>query len=239
MAIDRLYAVFATVPRPTAVKGCSHCFDEREHAALMSPVPLRELSAAALRPYAASVLSTVGETADFRYFLPRMFEIACTDDDAWPDFGHMMSRLLIAGWATWAPDEQDSLRSLMHAYWRSVLAAPPGRSSAYNVLEAIGEAEHDLAHYLAAWARAISDPAAAANLLDLMQYSTWPLDHDFYRWNLPVDEQRDQFVDWIHGSELRAALDEAHAITDTAEARQTLNDINELITRFTPSPDAS
>ncbi|MCD0447198.1 hypothetical protein LO763_26635 [Glycomyces sp. A-F 0318] len=232
-AIDRLYTVFGRIPRPVVIEACSHCFDEREMNALLKPVPLRDLSAEALLPYTGSVLSTVGEVADFQYFLPRMFEIVCTDD-TWPDLAYLAGRLAVAGWTNWDAEEQAALRDLLHAYWRQTLASLSSPWDADNVLEAIGNAELDLGPYLDEWASALRDPPAAAQLRGLMQYSTRPLNHDFHRSNTTLDKQHDQFVRWLHGSELRAALNDAFATAETQEARQTLTDIDELLEIFAP-----
>jgi hypothetical protein len=190
-ALGRLYEAFAHVPRPEAVEGCSHCFTESEGAALLAPVPLRELSAKTLRPYTASALFTVGEAADFRYFLPRMLDIACTDASAWPDLGSLGGRLRIAEWSTWAPEEQAAIRDLLHTYWKAALAEQTGHRSAESVLEDIGEIEDELTPYLEEWTHSICMPAAAAGLRELLWYSTRPVEPDFPRSNTrPVTDTR-------------------------------------------------
>jgi hypothetical protein len=143
-AIDRLYEVFGRVPRPTAIEYCPHCFLADEEQALLAPVPLRELPIEALQPYAANVMMTVGGTADFRYFLPRIFEVACTEGFDWPDLESVFSRLRFAAWPEWDQAEQAAVRGLFAAFW----AQPGAGFDAADVLCAIGNAEDDLTPYL-------------------------------------------------------------------------------------------
>jgi hypothetical protein len=73
-AIDRLYAAFAHVPRPAKIDYCDHCVTADELRAVLAPVELRELPVDVLRPYISSVMLTVGDVDDFRYFVPRILE---------------------------------------------------------------------------------------------------------------------------------------------------------------------
>lgn len=63
-AIDRLYAAFSGVRRPSVIEYCTCCFSADEEQALLAPVALRQLSIDVLRPYAFDVLLTVGDAAD-------------------------------------------------------------------------------------------------------------------------------------------------------------------------------
>ena len=83
-SIEGLYRAFADVPRPRQIEGCQHCLDDRDIHVLLS-TPLRELTPSDLAPYASSAFLTVGDAADYLYFLPRILEISATDDAWWPD----------------------------------------------------------------------------------------------------------------------------------------------------------
>ena len=73
-AITDQYASFKA-PRPRSIVGCSHCTNEKDLAALVA-VPREQLSAKALAFYASKAITTVGDTAEFRYFWPRLVELA-------------------------------------------------------------------------------------------------------------------------------------------------------------------
>lgn len=226
-AIDRLYAVFGTVPRPAAIDLCPCCMTEAEAAALLVPVPLRELRTAVLEPYVGDVLLTVGSVADFRYFLPRIFDIACTSGFDWPEFEPLFKRLRVATWTAWAAEEQAAIRGLLRAYWGQTLAV--GDRDAGTVLCAIGNAEDDLGPFLDEWAAALDHPVAAAELRDLLEHGTrWK--HGTLRLTNAFWGRRGaQVVQWLGGVELRTAVADAFAVAESEESLQALGDIDDLL----------
>jgi len=74
VAIATQYEAF-TVGRPRAVTGCSCCTTPAEFAGLVA-APREALAPGALRHYAAKAMTTIGTTEDFRYFWPRLAELA-------------------------------------------------------------------------------------------------------------------------------------------------------------------
>ncbi|MFG3343292.1 hypothetical protein [Glycomyces sp. NPDC048151] len=224
-AVDRLYAAFESVPRPETIDRCDHCWTEQEAAAVLRPVPLRDLSADELRPYAASVLLTVGSVADFRYFLPRILEIACTDGFNWPDLEPLAGRLRDAEWETWTAEEQAAIRGVLWASWRQVLSGHPDNWGADTVLCAIGNAEDDLTPYLDEWAASLRRTAAANELRDLLQYSTSWRSEVPRLTNAFWDGRDAQVIEWLTGPALRAALAEARANAATRDAREPLVEV--------------
>ena len=73
-AIAAQYAAF-TAGRPRAVRGCSCCTTPAELAGLVA-APRETLAPGALERYAAKAMTTIGSTEDFRYFWPRLAELA-------------------------------------------------------------------------------------------------------------------------------------------------------------------
>ncbi len=144
--LDSLYTTFARVPRPRAIESCPHCYP------VVLPLlegPVRDLPAGALLQYGGKVLFTVGHVADYKYFLPRLLEIAWTGEWGYRDLSSTIGRLRLAGWTTWPADEQAAIRGFLHFIWTRTLAADPGELDAGEVLEAIAGAEDDLGPYLA------------------------------------------------------------------------------------------
>src|SRR4051794_6723153 len=168
-AIDRLYATFARVPRPVSLDYCACCFTPEQEAAVLAPVPLRELPVPVVRDYAVDALLTVGGPADFRYFLPRVLEIAVTEGFDWPDLEALAARLRKVGWAA---DERDAVRVLLRALWTETLARHPSEPDIDTVLCAIGNAEDDLAPYLSEWTVALAAGGEPATL-QLRELLTW------------------------------------------------------------------
>lgn len=73
-AIAAQYVAFRS-PRPRVVTGCPCCTTPAELAALVA-APREALAPGALERYAAKAMTTMGSVADFRYFWPRLAELA-------------------------------------------------------------------------------------------------------------------------------------------------------------------
>jgi hypothetical protein len=81
--IEQIYRAFAKVPRPRHIDGCPCCIHKKEVHALLAK-NLRAITPQELASYASSAFLTVGEVADYLYFLPRILEITATDSSWWP-----------------------------------------------------------------------------------------------------------------------------------------------------------
>ena len=82
--IEQLYLAFSTIAKPQHIDGCPCCLDKKEIVVLLAK-SLRTITPKELSPYASSAFLTVGERADYLYFLPRILEISATDTSWWPD----------------------------------------------------------------------------------------------------------------------------------------------------------
>lgn len=165
-AIDRLYDGFAHYHRPASIVHCEHCLTPGEAQALLAPVPLRQLSMEALKPYAYGVMLTVGDADDFRYFLPRLLEITDPARYPYPDLESMLSRLRFAHWTRWPQAEQDAVRVFLRALWEDALYSLDPVAGAGEALCAITNAEDDIGPYLNEWTT--GDPIAARRLREFV-----------------------------------------------------------------------
>ncbi|AGA25042.1 hypothetical protein Sinac_0627 [Singulisphaera acidiphila DSM 18658] len=82
-AIGRLYDSFSTVPKPHCIDGCPCCIDRKSVGTLLEK-RLRCLTPDDLSSYASSAFLTVGEAADYLYFLPRILDITAREPSWWP-----------------------------------------------------------------------------------------------------------------------------------------------------------
>lgn len=120
-ALSAVYATFAA-PKPAAIDGCPCCIDRKDVCTLLSR-RLRELTERELSSYAASAFLTVGEVADFRYFLPRLLEVSITEPAWWPSEEVMLSKLQLAAWRSWPKAEQAAIERLLGAWFAAALAS--------------------------------------------------------------------------------------------------------------------
>ena len=120
-AIERLYTAFADVPRPTSIDGCPCCIDNKDIGTLLSK-PLRDLTGDELASYASSAFLTVGDVADYLYFLPRILEITATDLAWWPSPEVTARAIRSAGLDSWPPARRAALTDFLE-----VVVATAGR----------------------------------------------------------------------------------------------------------------
>ncbi|MGL6074018.1 MAG: hypothetical protein ACRC8S_07645 [Fimbriiglobus sp.] len=82
-SIEALYSAFAVYPRPRDIDGCPCCIARKRIDVLLAK-NLRTLTSDELASYSRSAFLTVGDKADYLYFLPRILEITATDLSWWP-----------------------------------------------------------------------------------------------------------------------------------------------------------
>jgi hypothetical protein len=228
-AVDRLYIAFSGVRRPSVIEYCTCCFSADEEHALLAPVALRQLSVDVLRPYAFDVLLTVGDVEDFRYFLPRILEVACTVGFNGPDLEPLAGRLARAQWLDWPAAEQVAVRDVLAVLWATTLAVFPSEPDADTVLCALGNAGDDLRPHLARWMAELRQPAASAHLLELLHHGArwtsagWKLRNAFWGSNGGA------VAAWLAGPDLRRAVAAAFTVTENESVLQVLADIHDLL----------
>jgi hypothetical protein len=123
-AIEALYRAFADVPKPTHIDGCPHCLDHKEIGTLLGK-PLREVAPSELTPYACSAFLTVGDRADYLYFLPRILEVSVTEPGWWPDPEVTGRAIRSAGPATWTQAQRAALDAYLAALVDTIVGEGP------------------------------------------------------------------------------------------------------------------
>jgi hypothetical protein len=149
-ATERLYDAFGDVPRPRRVEGCPHCTGPDEDLPLVSR-RLRELSAEDLSRYAFKAMSTWGTEADFRYFAPRLLDLAATGAMDWPGFETVCGKLGQAGLRTWT--QRPAVEEFLRALWTATLHQFPASLPISEVTGGIAMVTSDISPYLAEWER--------------------------------------------------------------------------------------
>lgn len=96
-ATDALYNEFAA-PVPPVIEGCPCCIDTSGVDVLLT-TPLRQLTGEQLWRYITGAFLTVGGDRDFRYLMPRIFELSAFDDlGEVPDTEIVLGKLKLANW---------------------------------------------------------------------------------------------------------------------------------------------
>lgn len=139
-ALRELYRVLAT-PLAGPVVGCPHCVDPAAGVDLCR-LSRTDATAEQLHRYAFKAMTTWGDVDDFKWFLPRLLELAGE-----LDFDLVLGKVAYAHWTEWPARERDAVRAFLLAEWHALFAAFPSLAPSFAIaLEAI---EPDLGPYLA------------------------------------------------------------------------------------------
>ncbi|MFD2587565.1 hypothetical protein ACFSQJ_11530 [Croceitalea marina] len=82
--------------------------------------PLRELDEDDLSRYTGKAITTWGKAADFKHFLPRIFELTAelrTPYEIWIAF----DKLVLSDWKNWPKNERIVIQEFMIALWESIV----------------------------------------------------------------------------------------------------------------------
>jgi hypothetical protein len=162
-AIERLYEVFKAYKPPAQPAFCRHCVSEAEDAVLHAK-PLRHLSFKELSRYSFKAISTWGTVEQFKYLLPRLFELLVQNGFNY-DPEILFKKPRYGNLASWPHAEQEALNAYCHVLWRHSLEHHPlpdylpAFASIDECLCSIGQILDDLTPLLNTWA---SDGGAAA-----------------------------------------------------------------------------
>jgi hypothetical protein len=166
-ALEAVYRAFAR-PVPEVITGCPCCISTRGIDILLT-TPLRELTGQQLWRYVSGAFLTVGGEDDFRYFLPRILDIAVSDPGNSNEPEIVIGKLSLAEWRAWSATEQGVLEEFLDAWFEWALArdlAEVGKGWTGTEAESVlcGAARAGLP--LQRWLIHLNDPIAAPVLAD-------------------------------------------------------------------------
>jgi hypothetical protein len=115
LAIEELYATFAVYPLKARIAGCPCCVTEEDNTRLHAH-PLRKLEREDLYEFCWSALLTWGDVEDFKYFLPRIFELKASGANVCDTFA-LLNKFEIGEWRTWPEREQQAVTRFLLADW--------------------------------------------------------------------------------------------------------------------------
>jgi hypothetical protein len=112
-AIEDAYEAFAGYHRPRHIDA-SPAKNPNIVEGLLS-APLHQLTEDQLRAYAGSALFTIGSLSDYKYFLPRILELAADSNGAVTDPPALARKLNYAEWRTWPSSQQSAVATVFRA----------------------------------------------------------------------------------------------------------------------------
>lgn len=83
--------------------------------------PLRELNGDQLWRYITGAYLTVGGDRDFRYLMPRIFELAAVGPFEVPNTEIVLGKLALARWETWSVAERGAVLEFIDAWFSAAL----------------------------------------------------------------------------------------------------------------------
>lgn len=204
-AIAAMYDATATLPHPEKIEACPCCMSDEEVAALLA-LDRRTATGSQLSTYAWNALSTVGSEADFRYYLPRILELAVAEDFSWPDPEVICGKLQDGAWRAWPPVEVSAIEQFVAAMFASFGAIEHSEFTIDDWLCGLGRFVVPLVPRLSPLL--LENPAAMRNLISItavnskalpegkLQNAFWEKDHPNYA----------PLVEFLRSPEVEAAV---------------------------------
>jgi hypothetical protein len=218
----RVQEAFRKYRKPQKLEGCP-CVGPRTHEPLCT-VALSDITADMMSPYATKAMTTWGGVNDFKYFLPRLLELACTGDGErtlGTSAADVAAKLAYGQWTGWPETEQVALREFWAAAWLAHLHAPVVEVVAHRFLRDIAEVVSDPTEWLAQWEEL--DSANAAWQLAAAVRECWPeVARSGTAWprrrgkTATIRSVSDQLGAWLRHDRQKARLERALGTADGA-----------------------
>jgi hypothetical protein len=221
-AIERVYREFARYPRRSHVSGCPCCVDDEEARALAS-APLRDIPEATLERYAFKAMTTWGDEADFKHFVPPIFE-RTVRGRLGVNEQIVFGKLAYASWHEWPTREREVIVDLTHAWLRACLEGATLPDRLQDIVESAGVAGIPIEPLIA-----LLDCSDAPEVATAIRSAAFSLRAGpAFAWCFWKDDSDQAFARWLV-SRGRARLEEAFfASPDAPDAREWSNAIDYL-----------
>lgn len=202
-AISGLYEAFHRRGGAPVITGCPCCTNQGEFDTLAA-MPLRELSAIALERYARKAMTTIGHADTFRYFLPRIIELAVAEAFQ-VEREVIFGKLRYGGWAEWPDAERNAIQDFSRAVSATFALREYDAAELDEWVCALGQFTTD---FLALLQPLLSETAQArSNLAALVNYNAEGLAAGKLANAFWTDDSsnRQLFVDWLYAQRVQPA----------------------------------
>lgn len=208
--IQNLYETFARYGKPDGFPLCPCCVTEEEAARLLQGC-LKELTADELSAYGELVFLTVGSSEDFKYFLPRIFELSVREEFSWPNPEFVFGKLALAEWNNWPGDERTAILELLQSKFDSVLNdSDSNGSDIERWVCALGRCVPDVTRYLNQMlATGYEEKLLTCVEWNMSAFTKNKLDNGFWK-DAPENAQR--VLEWLHQEEVKSLMVERYGM---------------------------
>lgn len=121
--IARLYELTEGDRPGERVEGCTHCRSEWQEREL-AEVDRATAPAWLIDDFGSSAMLTWGDERDFRWFMPRLFEMLVTDPQGVTTAERLALTICMAGLDDWPDEDFDAVQSAYRALWRRLVHGP-------------------------------------------------------------------------------------------------------------------
>lgn len=118
ISIDQLYQTFSSYPLNPKIEGCPCCVSDTDKSKLHSQ-NLKDLQDDDLSKYAFKAMTTWGELNDFKYYLPRIFELMASTDFSVDTFV-ILGKLEYGKWESWDEVERNAIKDFLLNWWKDI-----------------------------------------------------------------------------------------------------------------------
>ncbi|MGI4874840.1 MAG: hypothetical protein ACRYFX_27105 [Janthinobacterium lividum] len=161
-AIEQLYRVFAKYPADPNMDGSPMYHDLSQWNQALLAKPLHKLSIEEdLLGYYFKAMITWGGVADFKHFLPRIFELLTTLPTG-IDENVALGKLTYGKYETWPASEQAAIHQFLLAFWQMLLSEASDWIDTFSAdyFPAIANVYPDFNQLLQLWTAAENQEAA-------------------------------------------------------------------------------
>ncbi|UKB85023.1 hypothetical protein LF887_05180 [Chryseobacterium sp. MEBOG06] len=123
LSVHKLYETFSVYPLREKIEGCPCCISNEDKECIHSQ-PLKKLSAEDLSRYVFKAMTTWGNTDDFKYFLPRIFEIL-TYEGFYFSTATILGKLEYANFDRWPESERLAIQNFLSEWWKDLIKTKP------------------------------------------------------------------------------------------------------------------
>jgi hypothetical protein len=223
-SLKGLYKTFEPYPFRPGMPACTHCCVSQGDIDVLGSKPIAQLTREQINPFAAHLLTTCGEVEDFKFVLPRVFELSSQNQFDWPDQEVAFGCLSKANWLEWPPDEQRAVQGFLDAWWRSELQSDRSRVDAtFAALCCTGA---NPTQWVITW-RAVSP----VSLADFINHNINDIDTGRY-WHSHQSESEHPLRACLISLETKAAIEAAFHQCDQPDDQEVLSLAHQLLEQW-------